>query len=119
MLHAEKCIELLPCKQAEASVAALTEQCVKFSRHTSACLFTRVCIKLVYCSDLLNPRSCLLQKMMKVKASNKFSFPLSLDFAPYQSSSAAAHDAGSQQYDLQAILIHKGPSASQGHYGEL
>ena len=55
--------------------------------------------------------------MMKVKASDKFSFPLSLDFAPYHSSSAA-QEAGSQQYDLHAILIHKGPSASQGHYGK-
>ena len=54
---------------------------------------------------------------MKVKATDKFSFPLSIDFAPYKSSGSNSQDAGSQQYDLQAILIHKGSSASQGHYG--
>lgn len=54
---------------------------------------------------------------MKVKATDKFSFPLSIDFAPYKSSDSNSQDAGSQQYDLQAILIHKGSSASQGHYG--
>ena len=60
-----------------------------------------------------------LQKLMKVKATDKFCFPLSIDFAPYQSSNNDDKQAASQLYDLQAILIHKGSSASQGHYGEL
>lgn len=55
--------------------------------------------------------------MMKVKASDKFMFPLSMDFETYQSSSDV-RAAGSQMYDLHAILIHKGSSASQGHYSE-
>jgi hypothetical protein len=54
---------------------------------------------------------------MKVKASDKFSFPLSIDLGPYLSPVDASLDAGLQVYDLQAILIHKGSSASQGHYG--
>lgn len=60
-----------------------------------------------------------MQKLLKVKATDKFSFPLSIDFGPYQSSGSKPDDAGSQLYDLQAILIHKGSSASQGHYGNL
>lgn len=60
-----------------------------------------------------------MQKLMKVKATDKFSFPLSIDLGPYQSPSSNAQDAESQQYDLQAILIHKGSSASQGHYGNM
>lgn len=54
--------------------------------------------------------------MMKVKASDKFMFPLSMDFGPYQSADNE-QAAGSQIYDLHAILIHKGASASHGHYG--
>ncbi len=54
---------------------------------------------------------------MKVKASDKFSFPLSINLGPYLSPVDASLDAGVQVYDLQAILIHKGSSASQGHYG--
>ena len=61
----------------------------------------------------------VMQKLMKVKASDKFSFPLSIDLGPYLSPVEACLDAGVrvQVYDLQAILIHKGSSASQGHYG--
>ena len=58
-----------------------------------------------------------MQKLMKVKASDKFSFPLSINLGPYVSPVDAPLDAGVQVYDLQAILIHKGSSASQGHYG--
>ncbi len=59
----------------------------------------------------------VMQKLMKVKASDKFSFPLNIDLGPYLSPVDASLDAGVQVYDLQAILIHKGSSASQGHYG--
>ena len=54
---------------------------------------------------------------MKVKASDKFMFPLSMDFGPFQSADSQVA-AQSQMYDLHAILIHKGSSASQGHYGK-
>lgn len=62
--------------------------------------------------------SAVVQKLLKVKVTDKFSFPLSMDFGPYQSPGSKAEDAGGQLYDLQAILIHKGSSASQGHYGK-
>ncbi|KAL0020878.1 hypothetical protein WJX77_005350 [Trebouxia sp. C0004] len=57
-----------------------------------------------------------MKKLMKVKASDKFSFPLSINLGPYLCPVDASLDAGVQVYDLQAILIHKGSSASQGHY---
>ena len=56
----------------------------------------------------------MLQKMSKVKAHDKISFPLELDMQPLLD---AADVAGGQQYDLQAILIHRGNNASSGHYG--
>lgn len=52
--------------------------------------------------------------MNKVKVSDKFRFPLELDLGAYLPPELAAESA---QYDLTAILIHKGPSASHGHYG--
>ena len=55
---------------------------------------------------------------MKVKANDKFSFPLSIDFGPYQTPDAVDKQTAGQQYVLQAILVHKGSAASQGHYGE-
>ena len=60
------------------------------------------------------------QKLAKVKVADKLSFPLALDLAPLVVADAAHREAalaGPQQYDLAAILIHKGPSASHGHYG--
>ena len=60
------------------------------------------------------------QKMAKVKASDKLSFPLCLDLAPILASDAPAGaplPAEGTQYELVSILIHKGPSASHGHYG--
>ena len=50
---------------------------------------------------------------------DKLSFPLALDLAPLLAAEAApgAAPAEEQQYELAAILIHKGPSASHGHYG--
>jgi len=50
---------------------------------------------------------------------DKLSFPLALDLAPLLAGEAgdAAAPAGPQQYELAAILVHKGPSASHGHYG--
>lgn len=54
--------------------------------------------------------------MSKVKVSDKFQFPLELDLGAYLPPELAADSA---QYDLTAILIHKGTSASHGHYGAL
>ncbi len=53
------------------------------------------------------------QSMSKVKANDKFRFPLELDLSAYLPPEAQ-HGA---VYDLSAILIHKGSSASHGHYG--
>lgn len=63
-----------------------------------------------------------LQKMAKVKATDKFSFPTSLNVKTLfgSHSSPGNPDAASHEeelYDLAAILFHKGPSASHGHYG--
>ena len=55
---------------------------------------------------------------MKVKASDKLTFPLRIDMEAYLSPVNASGVPGRQVYDLQAILIHKGSSASQGHYGK-
>jgi hypothetical protein len=66
--------------------------------------------------------------MTKAKASNKFAFPLELDMGVVMAS--VAQDTGHTSmvtgsdgqpvgtYDLAAVLIHKGSSASHGHYGE-
>ncbi len=51
--------------------------------------------------------------MSKVKANDKFRFPLELDLSAYLP--PEAQDGA--VYDLSAILIHKGSSASHGHYG--
>jgi len=50
-----------------------------------------------------------LKKMDRVKANDKFSFPLELP------ASMITH-AGGDLYDLEGILLHKGSSARQGHY---
>lgn len=55
--------------------------------------------------------------MDRVKATDKFSFPLELDMGPHLGGDAAPHHA--LRYGLVAILIHKGGSAMHGHYGEL
>ena len=62
------------------------------------------------------PCCCSVQKMMRVKAGDKFSFPLMLDFDAF---SVATVDQAREPalYDLAAILIHKGSNATQGHYG--
>ncbi len=64
-----------------------------------------------------------LQKLTKVKATDKLSIPLKLDMASILAMAGAQplqigtyQDA---QYELMSILIHKGPSASHGHYGML
>ena len=58
-----------------------------------------------------------------MKASDKLSIPLKLDMASILAMAGAQplqmgtyKDA---QYELMSILIHKGPSASHGHYGAL
>ena len=54
-----------------------------------------------------------LKKMDRVKATDKFSFPLELD------SATITHDyqqSNRFMYDLEGILLHKGSSARQGHY---
>ena len=53
-----------------------------------------------------------LQKLDRIKATDKFSFPLVLP------ANALIGTDDSTLYDLQAILIHKGGSALHGHYGE-
>ena len=63
-----------------------------------------------------------VQKMQKVKASDKFSFPMSLDTASLIGNKAGVIDLDEEasetnDYELAAILFHKGPSASHGHYG--
>ena len=62
-----------------------------------------------------------MQKLTKVKATDKLSIPLKLDMASILAMAGAqplqtgtCQDA---QYELMSILIHKGPSASHGHYG--
>ena len=63
------------------------------------------------------------QKLSKVKASDKLSIPLKLDMAGILAMAGAqplqtgTHEDA--QYELMSILIHKGPSASHGHYGAL
>lgn len=59
--------------------------------------------------------------MAKVKASDKLSFPLRLDLAPILASDAPPRAPALRDtaYELMSILIHKGPSASHGHYGAL
>lgn len=66
----------------------------------------------------------LLQTMTKVKASDKFTFPFELDMKALIDNEVAVIDLDSQEdglseveYELAAILIHKGPSAFHGHYG--
>ena len=70
--------------------------------------------------------------MRRVKANDKLSFPVALDMGPFlagdstpptgQPASPSQATAGLQaaclQYELAAILVHKGGSATQGHYGE-
>ncbi|KAL4440027.1 hypothetical protein ABPG75_003028 [Micractinium tetrahymenae] len=51
-------------------------------------------------------------KMDRVKVSDKFAFPLSLDMAPV----VGQHGRTDMVYDLEAIMVHKGSSAIAGHY---
>jgi hypothetical protein len=51
--------------------------------------------------------------MSKVKANDKFRFPVELDLGAY----LPPEGQDGAVYDLSAILIHKGSSASHGHYG--
>ena len=68
-------------------------------------------------------RSCarVAQKLSKVKASDKLSIPLKLDLASILAMAGAqplqTGTYADAQYELMSILIHKGPSASHGHYG--
>lgn len=50
----------------------------------------------------------------KKKLSRVLSFPDMLDLTPFVSSNGTSTD--SFQYDLTAVLIHRGPSAFSGHY---
>ena len=61
----------------------------------------------------LNLPTSAAQSMSKVKANDKFRFPIELDLSAYLP--PEAQDGA--VYDLSAILIHKGSSASHGHYG--
>ncbi|KAI3431674.1 hypothetical protein D9Q98_004721 [Chlorella vulgaris] len=51
-------------------------------------------------------------KMDRVKVSDKFAFPLTLDLAPIM----CRPPSPDLVYQLEAIMIHKGGSATQGHY---
>ena len=73
--------------------------------------------------------------MRRIKANDKISFPAALDMSPFLAGESSAptsqpcqqpapdsqasilDDASAQQYELAAILVHKGGSATQGHYG--
>ena len=65
----------------------------------------------------------LLQTFDKVKVKSQYGFPLELDLSRY------LHDANEvlgggvcetiQPYELTAVVHHVGPSAHQGHYGEI
>eukprot|EP00727_Mastigamoeba_balamuthi_P005749 m51a1_g1794 hypothetical protein (996) ;mRNA; r:407384-413554 len=53
-----------------------------------------------------------MQTMARKKVRTAVSFPFELDMSPY----VADRPPGPLLYDLRAVLIHKGPSASGGHY---
>ena len=65
--------------------------------------------------------TAILQKMAKVKASDKLSFPISLSISSIIRAKENIVDLDPEEkedeYELAAILFHKGPSASHGHYG--
>ena len=60
--------------------------------------------------------------MRRVKANDKISFPAALDMSPLLAGEGEQTQAGpapqAQHFELAAILVHKGGSALQGHYGE-
>ena len=72
---------------------------------------------------------CRLQRMDRVKVTDRFAFPLALNMAAImgqqQAAAAVAGGGGGGGlvghdgcvYDLEAILLHKGASATHGHYG--
>lgn len=77
----------------------------------------------------MNVFDAAMQKMDKQKAMDKLSFPALLDVPSVLASVALDNDAVGhavvgtdgqpvQQYELVAVLIHKGTSASHGHYGK-
>ena len=53
----------------------------------------------------------------RVKATDKFAFPLELKAAAVMGGGDAEGEGADAVYDLEAILIHKGGSATHGHYG--
>eukprot|EP00873_Tetraselmis_striata_P012784 jgi/Tetstr1/433048/TSEL_022383.t1 len=55
-----------------------------------------------------------MKTFSKVKAHDKFRFPLQLDLGGFVDS-AAANEEGTA-YELSSVLIHRGASASSGHY---
>lgn len=68
----------------------------------------------------------VVQTMRRVKANDKISFPATLDMGPLLVGESSAGEQAQtsavppeeQRFDLAAILVHKGGSATQGHYGE-
>ncbi|KAK9803279.1 hypothetical protein WJX72_005931 [[Myrmecia] bisecta] len=109
----------------EISLASLLEQEELVGENQYMCSFCQqkqdatrqLCLKAVppYLCFSLQRFVFDAKKMMKVKATDKLSFPQSLDlaaFAPPQQ----LHGGDTLMYDLVAILIHKGSSASHGHY---
>ena len=62
--------------------------------------------------------------MRRVKANDKISFPLDLDLGPLlvgegfgEQATGTGPGLHEQRFELAAILVHKGGSAVQGHYG--
>ena len=81
----------------------------------------------------------VMQTMSRIKAADKVSFPLEINLDSLVTPDTHHHahgqqnghanangdghasesgDSGQHVYDLAAILIHKGGSATSGHYGE-
>ena len=57
------------------------------------------------------------QTYTRKKVTDKFAFPRSLDMAAHLPPAAADGGGASTQYELVAILAHKGSAATSGHYG--
>ena len=57
-----------------------------------------------------------MRTFSKKKITEPLRFPDTLDMRPYVAAPPAGASETEYVYDLQAVLIHRGPSASHGHY---
>jgi hypothetical protein len=85
-------------------------------RLSIACLSDRLMLFRIVGSSHLIVEGSNLQEDDKVKVTDKLSFPTSMDMQTLVPSAFQENGANSQ-YELAAILIHKGRGAHQGHYG--